>query len=145
MREVSGIRDMGDPVAAIARRIQAEARPQDDVYVVDYQPVLYFLLARPLPTRFVFPPFLADSTLNQVAGVDAARELCSILSTTPRFLVRTTPLGHAGFYRVLDPLVDRYYEIDFGEPPVRVYRLREGAGDSLRNAVAECAANGPTR
>jgi hypothetical protein len=138
-RESSGIPDAGDPVAAAARHIRAEAATGDRIYVADAQPVLYYLLDRPVPTRYAFPPFLADSTLNRVARVDAVRELCSILSTAPRFLVRAVPLGHQAFYRALDPLVDRFYELDAGYPRLWVFRLREGAADSLRKAVSDCA------
>jgi hypothetical protein len=135
-RATSGVPETGDPPALAARYIRGKAAPGDRVYVVDYQPVIYYLLDLPAPTRYAFPPFLADTTLNRVANVDAPRELRRILASAPRFLVLGRPLSNAAFYRVLDPLVDRYYQVDTESPSFLIFRLREGAADSLRMALS---------
>jgi len=38
--------------------------------------------------------------------------------------------------------MDRYYEIDVEYPRLRIFRLRDGAADSLRMAVSDCAGGG---
>lgn len=72
----------------VAREIGAQITADDHVFVVDYQPIVYWLTAARLPTNHVLPmdwsPLFAGTT-----GVNPSQELQSVFSFRPRFVVVT--------------------------------------------------------
>ncbi len=59
------------------------------VYVFDYQPIIYSLAGQTPPTRYAFPSVLTKCFLSHVAGVRAAAEIHRILASDPEFIIRS--------------------------------------------------------
>jgi len=90
-REDAGIGWLKDTPAQIAAAIAPElARsPEEILYVLDYEPIIYSLAHAAPPTRYAFPPFLIDRHDAELPGVDADQEVERILARCPMFIVRT--------------------------------------------------------
>jgi 4-amino-4-deoxy-L-arabinose transferase-like glycosyltransferase len=72
--------DMPRQVAAVIR-----GDPAASAWVVNSQPIIYFLAGIPAPTRFPFPPHLGAQ--SAMIGIDPVAEIKRILAMRPRFLV----------------------------------------------------------
>jgi len=82
------------PHADTPRQIAAEisllpAGSPQQIYVFDYQPIIYSLAGQTPPTRYAFPSVLTKCFLAHVAGVNAAAEVHRILAGNPQFIVRS--------------------------------------------------------
>jgi hypothetical protein len=60
--------------------------PGATAWVVNSEPIIYFLAAIDAPTRFPFPPHLVG-TASPLIGIDPVAEVERILARHPRFLV----------------------------------------------------------
>ena len=91
-------RDTPARIAAAIGPVLAGAPPRGsgDVYVFDYQPIIYSLVNRAPPTPYAFPSVLIHRQLAHVAQVHATREIRRILSGNPEFIIRSR-------YPYLDP------------------------------------------
>ncbi len=68
----------------IARYLKGQISPQDHIYVVNGQPIVYFLAKAQLPTRYVFPALIISEPISRVANVDYPGEVERILDKAPR-------------------------------------------------------------
>ena len=75
-----------DPVAEVAKAIQARIKPGEAIFLANYHPVVYAMTDAALPTRFVFPAHLTGG-FTQVADIDTDAEVRRILATKPRIVV----------------------------------------------------------
>jgi 4-amino-4-deoxy-L-arabinose transferase-like glycosyltransferase len=76
-----------DPQIHIASVLRSRLEPNDLIFVLSGEPILYSLLNSRLPTKFVLPPFLLDPHFNRVANVDYRDEFRRILALRPRCIV----------------------------------------------------------
>jgi 4-amino-4-deoxy-L-arabinose transferase-like glycosyltransferase len=76
-----------DPPTRIANFVRARVPPQEEIFVVDDQPIIYFLSGFDPPTRYAFPLFLIDPHFSVVARVSYRSEFERILGRRPRCLV----------------------------------------------------------
>ena len=74
----------GDVNVNIARYLKRLISPKDYIYVVNGQPIIYFLTKARLPTRYVFPPLIISEPVSRVANVDYPGELQQIFEKAPR-------------------------------------------------------------
>jgi 4-amino-4-deoxy-L-arabinose transferase-like glycosyltransferase len=77
----------GDVNVNIARYLKGQLSPGDSIYVVNGQPIIYFLAKAQLPTRYVFPPIIISEPISRVANVDYPGEVDRILAKAPRAVV----------------------------------------------------------
>jgi 4-amino-4-deoxy-L-arabinose transferase-like glycosyltransferase len=126
------------PHADTPRQIAAEflrlpAGSPRQVYVFDYQPIIYSLAGQTPPTRYAFPSVLTKCFLAHVAGVDAAAEVHRILAGNPQFIVRSAfPLSdpaviNRAVYQEVNQDTATRYDLWRSYPDAAVYRLRPGA------------------
>jgi 4-amino-4-deoxy-L-arabinose transferase-like glycosyltransferase len=100
------------------------------IYVFDSQPILYSLTGQPPPTRYVLPSVLTSRLLARVAGVDARAEVARILSTQPRFIIRSlTPktdpaIIDTGVYAALNAALAAHYQLWRSYPGAAIYILK---------------------
>jgi 4-amino-4-deoxy-L-arabinose transferase-like glycosyltransferase len=73
--------DVPRQVAAVIR-----GEPAASAWVVNSEPIIYFLAGIPAPTRFPFPPHLVGAQ-SAMTGIDPVAEVRRILAARPRFLV----------------------------------------------------------
>lgn len=128
-----------DAPAEVAAYLRERTAASDQVYVADYEPIVYYLADRKAPTRYAFPPLLIDSQFAAIDRIDPLAELDAIMAQRPRFVVRTAPpspdLTNAAFAAALDRHLDLSYRIEatlpatdtFTERPiaVQIYRLKD--------------------
>ena len=113
---VSRMTHLGHPHLETVDEAASYLRPRLDgdrlIYVVDLSPILYELADAKWPTRYLFPPFLADPHFSRTAGVDPTRELEAIKAQRPLYLIRrTAPLAiYAGFRKQADALFQSDYQ-----------------------------------
>ena len=108
------------------------------IYVVDYQPILYYLLPSRLPTRYVFPSHLIDIEDEDVRRIQPLLQLDRIMAQRPRYVIRTTntanTISNRPFVEALDRYLSEQYTLEktfqttdiSGAPPlsVELYRLK---------------------
>jgi len=103
------------------------------VFVFDYQPIIYSLAGQTPPTRYAFPSVLTKCFLSHVAGVRAAAEIHRILAADPEFIVRSqypltgsTVINQAVYDEVNQDIAARY-DLWRSYSDAAVYRLRADA------------------
>ena len=117
----------------IAERIRAEGSNGRDVYVFNYDPLVYVYARSAPPSRFVLGVELSDYTAS--AGTSAEAEIGRILRGPPRWIVVARPSPYSYPEPVLRELGDAlrdyqrestYQETDYIQPPIEVslYRRR---------------------
>jgi hypothetical protein len=88
-RAVAAALSREDVPRAIARALAEAMRPGDRVYVVNHEPIIYFLAGAPLPTRYAFPISLLGPH-QALLDVDAEEENRRIIEDQPRLIVMNT-------------------------------------------------------
>ena len=118
----------------IANRIKAGGTDGRDVYVFDYDPLVYAYARAAPPTRFVLGVELSDFAAS--AGTSAEAEIGRILATRPRWIVIAQPspyLFGAEVWRELETALRDYeldatfQENDYIQPPIEVSLWRKRA------------------
>jgi 4-amino-4-deoxy-L-arabinose transferase-like glycosyltransferase len=123
-----------DTPARIAAAIaHVPAGTPRQVYVFDYQPIIYSLAGQTPPTRYAFPSVLTKCFLSHVAGVRAAAEIHRILAGNPEFIVRSQfPLTgpaviNQAVYNEVNQDIATRYELWRSYTDAAVYRLDDAA------------------
>ncbi len=123
-----------DTPARIAAAIAAlPAGTPRQIYVFDYQPVIYSLVGQTPPTRYAFPSILTKCFLSHVAGVDAVAETHRILAGNPAFIIRSLlapaapALRNQVVYDEVKQDIAARYDLWRGYSDAAVYRLRHDA------------------
>ena len=88
-RFVQGERFAGDTPRRIAADIKPELRPDDSIYVVGFQPLVYYLTGAKLATRFAFTglPHRDYPGRDGCPWVDQSVEMQRVLDSRPRYIV----------------------------------------------------------
>jgi hypothetical protein len=88
-RMTTSDKNAGDTPRRIAADVRPKLRPGDALYVVGFQPLVYFLTQAAVPTRFAFTglPSRDIPGRDGCPWVDQATEMKRILDSRPRFLV----------------------------------------------------------
>jgi hypothetical protein len=116
---------------AIAEQIRREGSNGHDVYVFNYDPLVYAYANVVPPTRFVLSIELSE--FDGSSGARSAGEITRILAASPRWIVVADPSPYAFTPRIWQDLdaalkgyqqVEGYEEEDYIQPPisVRLYR-----------------------
>ncbi len=116
----------------IADYINPQMSSADSIYVVNDEPILYFLTKNEPPTRFAYPAFVIDPHFSFVAEVDPDREVAKILAKSPKFVIIGRMEGPGSEKR--NPVVDHVmeeikhtYTLDKSFGRIDVYRKLESA------------------
>jgi Dolichyl-phosphate-mannose-protein mannosyltransferase len=124
-----------DTPARIAHEIQpmltksGAGHETGQIYVFDYQPIIYSLAGQTPPTRYAFPSVLTRCQLEQVAKVRATHEIKRILATNPEFIIRslypyTNPsVVNLRVYAAVDRTIAARYQVWRVYSDAVVYRL----------------------
>lgn len=139
---VKGIKYWQDTSAQVSEYLRERIDKDSYIYVVDYQPIIYFLTEAKIPTRYAFPSFLVSnpdlSKITNITGIKPLEELKKIINKKPiyiimrRFQEDDTIANNQSFYRKLNQRLNRAYRLEVSIDSVNLYRLRnEGAKDSL--------------
>lgn len=140
LRHISDSRSFGraNVPREIGERIRAGGSNGHDVYVFDYDPLVYVYSGNLPPSRFVLGVELAEFAASTGTGADA--EIHRILDRKPRWIVLERPSPYhykPSILRELNTalrnyqLDDSFTETDYVQPTVEValYRRIDGFGD----------------
>ena len=83
--DVATARFRQDVPRSIAQAIRNDITSGDQVYVVDYAPIIYLLADAPLPTRYAFPTFLVGANIRVLDDVPSER--LRVLRNRPKYIV----------------------------------------------------------
>ncbi len=120
----------------IADRIKAVGTDRHDVYVFNYDPLVYAYTGAAPPSRFVLGVELSDFSAS--AGTSGAAEIGRILDTRPRWIVIAEPSPYTYNDRVKRELAaalrdyqldSTYQETDYIQPPIEVLLWRRRSPD----------------
>ena len=129
----------GDTPGLVARDLRSTLQEDDQIYVFDHNPLIYYLLSRQAPTRFVSPDHLFKGAYGLI---DPEEEFSAIVDQRPEVIVtRDTTLTASTLDKHgpdardsltgdLQALVEREYRLERSYPAVDV-----GEGDSLGNGA----------
>jgi 4-amino-4-deoxy-L-arabinose transferase-like glycosyltransferase len=124
-----------DTPARIAHDIQPLLTPAlpemapEQIFVFDYQPIIYSLAGQRPPTRYAFPSVLTKCQLAAVAKVRAMHEINRILAGNPEFIIRslfpfTNPkIVNLRVYAAVDRTLAARYQVWRSYGDAIVYRL----------------------
>jgi hypothetical protein len=118
-RTVRWERFAGDTPRRVATDIRPELRPEDSIYVVGFQPLIYYLTGAKLATRFAFTglPHRDYPGRDGCPWVSQAVEMQRVLDSKPRFIVVEDGI----FFHELRPTVKAI----LSERLARDYHLRK--------------------
>lgn len=129
-REVNGNPYWGDRARQIAHRINNELGPEDHIFVVDANPIIYHLTSSKLPTKYPFPPHLIGTTSSKMLPVDPVEVISNIIDSRPTFIIkkseRPDPNGTLdGVYARIDHAISEDYYLYSKVSEVDIYHIRE--------------------
>ena len=142
-----------DTPARIAHEIQpllakpTAALATGQLFVFDYQPIIYSLAGQLPPTRYPFPSVLTRCQLARVAKVPAMHEITRILATNPEFIIRSRfpyqdpAIVNLRVYAAVDRTLAARYQVWRVYDDAVVYRLRSPdapVNNSFDNLPAAC-------
>jgi hypothetical protein len=142
-----------DTPARIAHEIQpllakpTAALATGQLFVFDYQPIIYSLAGQIPPTRYPFPSVLTRCQLARVAKVPAMHEITRILATNPEFIIRSRfpyqdpAIVNLRVYAAVDRTLAARYQVWRVYDDAVVYRLRSPdapVNNSFDNLPAAC-------
>jgi len=100
------------------------------IYVFDYQPIIYSLAGQTPPTKYAFPSVLTKCQLAHVAKVRAMHEINRILASNPEFIIRSLypyqdpSVVNLRVYAAVDRTIAARYQLWRSYDDAVVYRLR---------------------
>lgn len=123
----------------VARYLRQQMRPGEMLFVIDYEPIVYYLVDAAAPTRYLFTSHLTYEPYGWTDGIDQPAEIDAIFARGPACAVRQTP-KHQGFTNMeaaarVDAHLQQGYVLEAalpgadvlsGEPiTVEIYRRRK--------------------
>jgi 4-amino-4-deoxy-L-arabinose transferase-like glycosyltransferase len=125
---------------ALADQIRQGGSDGQDIYIFNYDSLVYAYANAVPPTRYVLGIELAD--FSDVSGTRSPDEIGRILSGRPRWIVVADPSPYiypASVWREIDDALRNYRvagewrEVDYIQPPimVRLYRLNDEAASDV--------------
>ncbi len=136
-RQIKSIKYWLDTPTAVAEYIKLRIQKDDYIYVVDDEPIIYFLTGAKMPTKYIFPPFLIlRIDLPNITGVHPLKEMESIIDKQPVYIVKRQSEenryyleSNKLFFKALNGYIDEKYKLETfisSENPtssVNLYRL----------------------
>jgi len=132
-RHIGGSAAWQDDPTMIAAYLRPRLKEGDYIYVVDGQPIIYFLTNAKIPTRYPFPPFLVlRPDLLNITGVVPVRELDKIVEKQPAYIIKDKANefysldGNRAYYDKVDQILRDQYLLEHTIGSSNVYRIRGG-------------------
>lgn len=109
----------------IANYIKKRISPNDYIYIVNYQPIIYYLVPAKLPTKYVFPSHLI-SYYSEITGIDPVQELTSIMNKKPLYVLldEEEEIGNNKYKIALDMHLKNNYLLEKTIKEIRLYRFK---------------------
>jgi 4-amino-4-deoxy-L-arabinose transferase-like glycosyltransferase len=118
---ITGIVSEKDRPRQVAAYLREEMSPDDSIYLSNYKQILYYLLHKESPTKYIHPTLLSNPDRARLFGIDGNKEIERIIDSKPTWVVVKNP------YPFLLGLIGKDYraEKSFFQGEVTVYRLQD--------------------
>lgn len=134
--QIKGVKNWGNSTAIVAEYVKQRIQEEDYIYVVDDQPIIYFLAGAKTPGSYAaYPPFLAlRQDLPNITGINPIHELEKIMQKQPVYVIKMRDVYKRPFTQYADSTkfffqkVDSYlaqsYQLEHSIGEIDLYRLR---------------------
>ena len=118
---ITGIISEKDRPRKVAEYLRTNMSPDDTIYLSNYKHIVYYLLKKECPTKYVHPTLLTNPEHARALGIDAKKEIEKIMEIRPTFIVVKNP------YPMMNELMGSDYSLlkTFFDGAVAVFRLKE--------------------
>lgn len=109
----------------IANYIKRKISPNDYIYIVNDQPIIYYLVPAKLPTKYVFPSHLI-SYYSEITGINPVQELSSIMNKRPLYVLldEKKEIENNEYKIALDMYLKNDYFLEETIKNIRLYRIK---------------------
>ncbi|MEM1169405.1 MAG: glycosyltransferase family 39 protein [Cyanobacteria bacterium P01_H01_bin.35] len=110
-----------DREAFIAKYLRQRIKSTDYIYVVNYEPIIYYLVPTKIPTKYAFPSHL--TAMSQILPINPLQELDKIMAKNPSYILLAEKDNISPEYRnVLNQYLEANYFLETTIQNVRLYR-----------------------
>jgi hypothetical protein len=116
-----------DDPRIVAKYLQDKLEPEDGIYTGNYAHILYYLLDRQSPVRYLHPSLFWADHHREALEVDVAAEVLRVKAADPRFIVVREAFPDDRF----EPWLSENYQVVkvFPFKDVKVLERIPGTGD----------------
>jgi len=123
-RYIKKIDTWDDREASIAKYLRKKVSSNDYIYVVNYEPIIYYLVPTKIPTKYAFPSHL--TAMSQILPIDALTELDNIMMKNPSYILLAEKDNISPEYRnALNQYLETSYFLETTIQNVRLYKRWE--------------------
>ena len=79
-----------DGPRSVAAYLQTRIKPEDYLYVADYEPIVNYMVDAKIPTKYAFSIYLTDQVFTR-EGIDQVGELRKIFDKRPLYVIKQSP------------------------------------------------------
>ncbi len=88
----SRVRPPADGPRIVADNLRSRVRPDDAIFVIDYEPIIYYLVDARIPTAYAFGSHLTNADYS-AEGIDQPGEVRKAMDRQPAYVVMRSPRG----------------------------------------------------
>ncbi|NEQ36483.1 MAG: hypothetical protein F6K40_09425 [Okeania sp. SIO3I5] len=123
-RYIQKIDTWDDREAAIAKYLRQRISSNDYIYVVNYEPIIYYLVPTKIPTKYAFSSHL--TAMSQILPIDALTELDKIMTKNPSYILLAEKDNISPEYRnALNQYLETSYFLETTIQNVRLYKRQD--------------------
>ncbi|MGD1701274.1 ArnT family glycosyltransferase [Dapis sp. BLCC M229] len=120
-RYIQKIDTWDDREAFIAKYLRQRIKSTDYIYVVNYEPIIYYLVPTKIPTKYAFPSHL--TAMSQILPTNPLQELDKIMAKNPSYILLAEKDNISPEYRnALNQYLEANYFLETTIQNVRLYR-----------------------
>ncbi|NES05603.1 MAG: glycosyltransferase family 39 protein [Okeania sp. SIO2F4] len=120
-RYIQKIDTWDDREALIAKYLRQRIKSTDYIYVVNYEPIIYYLVPTKIPTKYAFPSHL--TAMSQILPINPLQELDEIMAKNPSYILLAEKDNISPEYRnALNQYLEENYFLENTIQNVGLYR-----------------------
>ncbi len=120
-RYIQKIDTWDDREALIAKYLRQRIKSTDYIYVVNYEPIIYYLVPTKIPTKYAFPSHL--TAMSQILPINPLQELDKIMAKNPSYILLAEKDNISPEYRnALNQYLEKNYFLETTIQNVGLYR-----------------------
>ncbi|MCL2932221.1 MAG: glycosyltransferase family 39 protein [Trichodesmium sp. MAG_R03] len=127
-RYIQKIDTWDDREALIAKYLRQRIKSTDYIYVVNYEPIIYYLVPTKIPTKYAFPSHL--TAISQILPTDDLQELDNIMAKNPSYILLAEKDNISPEYRkALNQYLETNFFLETIIQNVKLYRMTLKSSD----------------
>ncbi|MCL2925931.1 MAG: hypothetical protein MGF17_15300, partial [Trichodesmium sp. MAG_R04] len=124
-RYIKKIDTWDDREALIAKYLRQRIKSTDYIYVVNYEPIIYYLVPTKIPTKYAFPSHL--TAIYHILPTDYLQELDNIMAKNPSYILLAEKDNISPEYRkALNQYLETNFFLETTIQNVKLYRINLG-------------------